>query len=149
MNVMMLAALLAGADPEPVTPPKGPPPMISHLKNDGGRVVRLAVEQIPLTYMEKVEVVEGGRKVVKDVFRTKIVLVSKLVIVSTGKESFSTAGGKKLDEVEAMKRLRAGAIAAVSADGKPVDKTYLRALKPDTLVLVPAPTPAADAGKKE
>ncbi|MGL4550634.1 MAG: hypothetical protein ACRC33_05565 [Gemmataceae bacterium] len=63
--------------------------------------------------------------------------------------TFQTAGGKKLDPAEALKKLATPTLVVVSADGRPVDEGFLAALKPGTLVVVvPSPsgiTPVAPA----
>jgi len=140
--VVLTALLLAGPDPEPATPPKGPPPVMAYLKADGGRVARFVNEQVMVQVVEKVKEVVGGKEIFKDVVRTKAVPVSRMMLFPADGAAYSTAGGKKLDDAEGRKRLAAGVMAALSSDGKPVDKAYLKAMKPDTLVVVPGRLPA-------
>ncbi len=51
------------------------------------------------------------------------------------KPTVTTADGKPVKPEEAKKRLAAGAIVIVSANGKPVGEPFLKLVKPDTLVL--------------
>jgi hypothetical protein len=139
--ILLATMLLAGADPEPSAPPKGPPPATSYIKIQDGRVVQLAVEMIAQQDFVDEKIVVDGKEFLRKVLRTRYVPVSRMMLLSTGEGSFSTAGGKKLTAAEAMKRLAAGEIGVISSDGKPVDKEYLKALKPGTLVVVPVPAP--------
>lgn len=48
---------------------------------------------------------------------------------------FSDAAGKKLTADEFRKRVKVGSVVLVAADENPVDRVYLTALKPDTVVV--------------
>jgi hypothetical protein len=141
MHTLILSALLsAGADPEPITPPKGPPPQMSFLEAKGGKVTRTRIVVVPVTFAVKEKVVEGG--VAKEVAKyvTKLETIQERSIVSLAKATITTAGGKKLTEADALKRLAGGAAVVLSDDGIPIEKAYLRAFKPDTLVIVIPPS---------
>ena len=75
--------------------------------------------------------------VTKIEFVEKKQTVEDLVPVSYDevKPTVTTADGKLVAAEEAKKRLSAGAITLVSANGKPVGEPYLKLVKPDTLVL--------------
>ena len=50
-------------------------------------------------------------------------------------ETFTTADGSKLTSEEAIRRLKGGAVALVSTDGKPVDSGWIRVLPKDTILI--------------
>ncbi len=142
-ELLVIAALFA--DPEPVTPPKGPPPSLTYMQSRRGLFVRWSMQAIPVTEARIVEVVEGGKTIKKMVTVTKYVMQTVAVEMSPKDMIFSTAGGKKLETADAVKRLADGALVVLSANGAAVDAAFLRALKPETLVVIQplgAPTPA-------
>jgi hypothetical protein len=56
-----------------------------------------------------------------------------------------TPDGKQLPIDEVWKRLKPNTIIAISADSNTPDNAYLRALNPETLVLIPGPRPSGIA----
>jgi hypothetical protein len=150
MHALILSAFLsAGADAEPLTPPKGPPPQLSFLEAKDGKVTRRVTELVPIAKEEEYTVLVGGVPEKRKRVVTMTMAVQRVVELSLAKATITTAGGKKLKEADALKRLAGGAIAVLSGDGRPVDAAYLRALKPDTLVIVmPATVPMPLPEKK-
>jgi hypothetical protein len=146
MTTLLMAALLAsGADPaDPVVKlPTGSAPTMMVLQAKDKMLVREATvkvtEAVPVT--ETVTV--GGREVTRTVLRT--VEKERKVTTSYPIEgtTFQTAGGKKLEKEEGLKKLATPTLVVVSSDGKPVDEGFLATLRPGTLVVVP---PMAAAG---
>ncbi len=147
-GLLVIAALFA--DPEPVKPPKGPPPDIAFCKMEGGSLKRNIFAFVPEEFSVKVKYVKDGKTYEKEERRTRLAVAIVMSELPPAGLTFTTAGGKKIEAAEARKKLGAGAIAAFSADGRPVDPSYLKALKPDTVVVVApvygAPTPVPKAG---
>jgi hypothetical protein len=56
--------------------------------------------------------------------------------VPLAKGKWSTADGKEVTANAVAARLKPGTLVLLTADGKPVNETYLRSFKDDTLVLV-------------
>ena len=146
MTTLLMAALLAsGADPaDPVVKlPTGTAPTMMVLQAKDKMLVRESTVKVGETVPVLEEVTVGGKKVTRTVYRT----VEKELKTSTAYPiegtTFQTAGGKKLEKEEALKKLATPTLVVVSSDGKPVDEGFLAALKPGTLVVV---TPMAATG---
>ncbi|MBY0228357.1 MAG: hypothetical protein K2W96_03660 [Gemmataceae bacterium] len=140
MHAILLLSLLS-TDAEPFTAPKGAAPTVVHLKA-GGKVVRQMTKLVPFVFTVKVKVMLDGKVVEKEEARTAIKSVTEETVAEIGMASYSTADGKKLEGEALKKALAKDQIAVLSADGKPVDRSYLKAFKADTLVIVPMIDPA-------
>ncbi len=139
MGLFLLAFLSAGADPEPRITPEGPPPTLVFLTVSAGKVVRPVLGTVVREEEKEVVRVVGGR------------VVRELVPITRGGPglverpwpmegaTFGLAGGGRIDAAAFKQRLGEGAAVIVSADGRPVHPGYLKAFKPSTLVLIPAP----------
>jgi hypothetical protein len=136
MTPLLLSAfLLAGADPEPASPPKGLPPILAYGSEKGGEIQLTMTKSIPVVEARVEKVMEGGKVVERVVQVTKHVLTSSQIVLPREGVTYATASGKKLDASEARKRLARGVIVAVSPDGNPVDPEYLKRFKPDLIVV--------------
>src|SRR5262245_6558484 len=105
LSSMLIATfLLTGADPEPDSIPKGPPPKLMAVKGGGGDTMVInETFQVPVTVSKKVVVEEGGKKVEKIVNETMMVSQVRAMIISFKGAKGRTAGGKKLDADEVAK----------------------------------------------
>jgi hypothetical protein len=135
MTPLLLSTfLLAGADPKPSSPPKGPSPTFAFGSLKGGEASLDITHSVPATESRIEQEVEGGKITEKAVQVTKSMYVTKQMTHPLDGVSFATAGWKKLD-AEVKKRLAKGAIAALSSDGHPVGPKLLKHLKPDLQVM--------------
>jgi hypothetical protein len=145
-SVLIASFVLTGADPEPDSIPKGPPPKLVAVKGGGDTMMVTETVMVPITIARKVVVEEGGKKVEKVVTETTTRTEMRTRMISFKGATGRTAGGKKLDADEVIKRLAKPQVLAISADGKPIDAAYLRLLKSDTLVVELAAAGAVGGG---
>lgn len=147
-SLILSAALLAPAAPVPRdTAPNtaGPAPRVLALKADASGTVRVVGStpvKVTVTnthFVIETVVVNGQqvqqqvqKQVEQDIVTTQY--VNKTLAEFNGK--FATAEGTPLTLEEATSRLKNGATLLASSDGKPIAKAWLRAVSPDTVVLV-------------
>ncbi|MBY0230584.1 MAG: hypothetical protein K2W96_14965 [Gemmataceae bacterium] len=138
MLAILLAALLAGADPGPAGPPRGQPPRLEFVSVREGRIVQGPTEYKNVWETRFREVLRDGRVVVIPfaVMRRAPIATPAYTIINA---RFRTARGDKLTLDEAKKRIGGGALAVLAADRLPVDPKWLAALAPETLVVIPEP----------
>jgi hypothetical protein len=147
-SLVLSAALIAPAAPLPrdAAPAQtGPAPLVLSLKADTGGAVRI-VGNIPTkvtvtnTYVTIEQVVVDGkpvqRQVQKQVDQDIVTQQYFNKTLADCKGTFATADGKPLTVDEATNRVKAGAPVLVSSDGKPIARSWLRAVSPDTVVMV-------------
>lgn len=141
MYALLLPALFVpGADAEPPAPPRGAAPQFAYVKaGKGDTLTRTSSVMVPYTVTKDVIKVVCGKKVIEKVTVTEFRTVMVESRLSVEKATFSTAAGKKLDREAALKALATPQMVLISSDGKPVDASYLRAVKPGTLVIVGGP----------
>jgi len=126
------APVPAGADPAPT----GPAPWVIYLKADEN--VR---PQIMVTRMQKVtqtrnvtEIVDG-KPVAKMVTEQVDRLLTTYVQLDTVNAKFATAEGTTLTAANVLKKIKDGAVLLVSADAKPVSKSWLRVIEPEAIIV--------------
>lgn len=138
-------ALLAGravAQPKaPFQTPSGPPPTFLVLTGVDPKAQTVAYTSQVTSHIPQpvtMTIIQNGMqvKVTKTVFVTQMQLVTRKMALKAMK--ITDSAGKALTTEQALERLRPGSILMQSADGRPVDAIYLRALRPETLVIVPA-----------
>jgi hypothetical protein len=138
-SLVLGAAILSPAAPVPrdtVPPPAGPAPVVAVLRADpAGQVLVTGVILETRTVTHKATVVENGQVVTRDVTRplTHTTSVRKPLEELAG--GLATAGGTRLTPEDVAARVKDGASVLVSADGKPVDPAWLRAVDPETVVI--------------
>jgi hypothetical protein len=147
-SLVLSAALMTPAAPIPrdtVPSTTGPAPRVLAMKADSSGAVRV-VGTIPTkvtvtnTYFTIEQVVENGQKVQKQVQKQvdqDIVTAqyfNKTLADFNGK--FATADGTPLTLDEATSRVKNGATMLASTDGKPIARAWLKAVAPDTVVMV-------------
>lgn len=138
-SLLVAAAVAAPAAPVPrdaLPNAAGPAPRVAAVKADASGAVWInayvySKQKVQQTYF----VVENGQQVMKtrEVEQTVSNYVRKTVGDFGGK--LATADGTALSTQEATRRLKDGATLLITADGKPVDKAWLRAVTGDTVVL--------------
>ena len=139
-SLVLSAALMTPAAPLPrdtVPSTPGPAPCVLALKADNGGNVRI-IGTIPtrVTITNTYFVIENNKQVQKQVEQDIVTsqYFNKTLADCNGK--FTTADGKPLTVEEANGRVKKGATVLVSSDGKPIAKAWLRAVAPDTVVMV-------------
>lgn len=136
---LLLAAALAPAAPVPpgsAGVPTGPPPAPMYLKADAtGQVVIIGTVSQVVTINRSVVVNENGKQVVKQEPMQITQHMSTRTALADLNGKFATVGGATLTGAEAANRVCDGAVLFVSADGKPVEKAWLRGLSEDTIVV--------------
>lgn len=142
MHAALLAALwAAGADTEPFTAPTGPAPEVAYVKSSAGGLVKNVQVYVPIVVKKVIEVKVGDKTERREVAVTELRTETRAEMISLDKAAFGTAGGKKLTKAEATKRIGTGAIVVMSPNGVAVDKAFLKAFKPDTVVIITARRP--------
>ncbi|MBM3983753.1 MAG: hypothetical protein FJ304_26495 [Planctomycetes bacterium] len=147
-SLLLAAALVAPAAPLPrdAAPSEpGPAPRVLALKADTSGAVRV-IGTVPTkvtvtnTHFTIEQVVQNGqpvqRQVQKNVDQDIVTTTYLNKSLSEFNGTFSTADGKPLSLADATSRIKNGATVLASADGKPIAKTWLRAVSGDTVVMV-------------
>jgi hypothetical protein len=147
-SLLLTAVLVAPAAPVPLdaAPSQaGPAPRVLALKADAAGAVRV-IGTVPTkvtvtnTYFTIEQVVQNGqpvqRQVQKNVDQDIVTTTYLNKALSEFNGTFSTADGKPLSLADATGRIKYGATVLASADGKPIAKTWLRAVSGDTVVMV-------------
>jgi hypothetical protein len=138
-SLVLTAAVTAPAAPVPrdaVPNPVGPAPVVVYLHADAsGQVMVVATKYQKQKLTRQVFVVEDGKQIQKQVEQEVQVPSNLRSTLTDLQATFTTADGAALTAEEAVRRVKAGAAVLVSADGKPVEKGWLRAAAPDTVVI--------------
>ncbi len=138
-SLLVAAALTAPAAPVPkdtVPNMTGPAPRIVAVKAEAGGTVWITAH---VYQKQKVQhqfvAIENGKQVVKqqEVEQMTSNYVRKSIGDFGGK--FVTADGTSLTSEDAARRLHNGATLLITADGKPVDKGWLKAVASDTIIM--------------
>jgi hypothetical protein len=136
LTMLLLWPSFAFAQPGPT----GAPPIlkvVSKAEKEKGEVLLLTsvTKYVPVT-VEK-EVVVDGMKMKVTV--TENVAVSEMVqeVIKISDGRVITPDGKQLPLDEVWKRLTKNTVVAVSLDGNTPGQAYLRALNPNTLIIIP------------
>jgi hypothetical protein len=139
-SLLVAAAVTAPAAPVPKdTLPNttGPAPRVLAVKADTngtvwvtGQVYQKQKQTITM------QVIENGKPVMKQ--QEREVMTSNYIRKTLGDfgAKFATADGDPLSSEGATRRVRDGAVVLVSADGKPIDKGWLKTVRGDTVVML-------------
>jgi hypothetical protein len=135
-TLLLVVSLIARADAEPDSLPKGPPPRVAVVSARDLRHGAIGRERMLEPVMIEVVVVKGGRKVAQA--ETRMVVRTATHDVERWAEGLkvTTAGGRKLETDEVAVLLNRPRLVLISSDGKPVDPAYLKLYKPGTPVIV-------------
>lgn len=131
-----LAAPAAPVPPDTVPAPTGPAPKVVFLKADAGGQVWVAgvsYEKRKIT-QTIVQIVNGQQQQRQEEREVNVPTYVRKTVQDLGGK-YATAGGETLTPGEAAARVKDGAVVLIAADGKPVDKGWLRAVNPDTVVI--------------
>ena len=138
-SLLLGAALAAPGAPIPkdaAPAPTGPAPWVLYLKaDDTGRTQILVYKNQKVTQNRQVTETVDGKPVTKIVQETVDRILPNYVALDATNPKFITAGGTTLTLDTVMKRAKDGLVVLVSADGKPVEKSWLRTVDPETLII--------------
>src|SRR5262249_46641963 len=130
----------------------GPAPTFMHVRStvpEKGHAILLNLLPVP----RQVAVVEKINVNGQFIERTRIVTAYTFESIQSTYELSGarviTPDGKQLPIDEVWKRLKENVVVAVAGDSNTPNEAYLRALHNDTLVIIPAPTRAADKKKEK
>jgi hypothetical protein len=138
-SLLVAVTITAPAAPTPkdaVPNTSGPAPRIVAVKADANGMVWITAQ---IWEKRKVQqqffVVENGKQVMKqrEVEQPFSTYIHKAI--NDFGATFSTADGLTLSTDEAARRLKDGATLLVTANGKPIDKAWLRAVDGDTVIM--------------
>lgn len=135
---LLVAAAAAPAAPLPAdaTPaPVGPAPWVLHLKSDDAQP-RLLVQRLTTVKQtqQSIKVVNGQRVVEQQVVDVQVPQQTQVTLADFD-GTVAAADGSPVGTAELVRRARDGVTVLVSADGKAVDRAWLRAVAPGTVVL--------------
>jgi hypothetical protein len=139
-SLLLAATLMAPGAPIPkdtAPTPSGPAPRILAVKaNESGTVMIFATVMVKRKIMAQVVVVENGKQVVKQQEQeiTTQTYINKNIEDFGGK--FTAADGTVITADQASRKVRDGATILITADGKPIDPAWLRAVARDTVVMI-------------
>ena len=141
----MLTSLLLGAalaapgapipkDADPA--PTGPAPWVLYLKSDdAGRAQIMVYKNQKITQNRQVTETVDGKPITKMVQETVDRMVASYVLLDSTNPKFATVSGSTMTLETAMKRAKEGLVVLVSADGKPVAKSWLRTIDPEAVIV--------------
>ena len=141
LTLLTLALALPAAPAPKVERPEGPAPRVVMIsRGTEGQVTVLQSEQT-MVPVQKVVTVATADGRTRQVTVTVMVPTHRQVMRRVALENMRIYGhdGKKIDSKEVKKFLTRPMPALLSADGKPVDRFYLRLASKGTLVLVIPP----------
>jgi hypothetical protein len=155
MAGFLFLAGTATAQPKAVPAPRALPPMlrvVTNVHKDDGRIA------FAVTEVKSLKSTKSVRELVDGVFVTRIfpeetpyversihgLTIGVHTVIAPDGTKTTTVGfrvvtpdGKAVSAQDALKRLKEDSVIAISADSEIPDPAFLRALSPDTLVLIP------------
>src|SRR5262245_52688043 len=139
-SLVMAVTLTAPAAPVPrdtLPNTTGPAPRVLAVKADStgtvwitGQIYEKRKQTITMTVME------NGKPVTKQQEREVMTSAYIRKTLSDFGGKFATADGTPLSADDATKRVKDGAVVLISADGKPIDKSWLKTVRDDTVVMM-------------
>jgi hypothetical protein len=139
-SLLVAAAVVAPAAPIPkdaLPNPTGPAPRIFAVKPDANGTIWLTGQVFEKRKQRvNVAVVANGQQVPK--LQEREVLTSNYIRRTLGDfgAKFTTVEGQPLTAEEATRRVKSGAVVLISADGKPIDRTWLKAVTDQAVVML-------------
>jgi hypothetical protein len=111
--------------------------VIANVDKDKGHIIYAdnIIRMVPV--QKQVMKIVNGQNVVEVVTEYVSVVETRNVLIEAAKSRVITPDGKQLALDEVWKRLKANDVFALAADSNTPAKVYLRALSPDTLVVIP------------
>ncbi|MFO0795882.1 MAG: hypothetical protein U0804_00240 [Gemmataceae bacterium] len=136
---LLVAAAVAPAAPVPaaaVPAPAGPAPWVVHLKTDDANQLRLLV-QTPVTVKQTRQLVKqvNGKQVVEQQVVDVQTVQHTQVSLADLSGTVAAADGTPVGTAELLRRAKDGVTVLISADGKSVDRAWLKAVGSNTVVV--------------
>lgn len=138
-SLVLGTALASPAAPVPADSamnPAGPAPRVVYLKGDANGNVTIygyTIQKVRQT-RQRVEIVNGQQIVKQEQVELPQQMYFQRQLAESGAK-LTTAEGTELSAADAVNRVKGGAAVLISADGKPVERAWLRAVAPDTVVV--------------
>jgi hypothetical protein len=135
LTAFLLLASRATAQPAP----SGPPPVFKVVHGADkakGQIIFLETVTKTLPVQKQIEVIMNGVKVKQLVTELVLVQETRTTAVDAAKSRVITPDGKQLPIDEVWKRLKQNTVVVISGDGNTPAQAYLRALNPETLVVI-------------
>ncbi len=125
------------------------PPDFVKIEDKGGKLAAAVTLTKYQTVNRAVTVVENGRPTTKTVTEMVPMTVTETRVLDAEAGEFYTPAGEKIDPKKLGGVLKAGAVLAVSRDGKPVDPDVVKKNAEVVAVLVPKGAAVAKAESKD
>ncbi len=139
-SLLVAATLTAPAAPLPrdtVPNLSGPAPRIVSVKADKtGKVWLTGNTYTKRMVKQSTSVMENGKRVVKQKDVERLMATHFRKELGDFGEKFTTAEGLPLSVKEVTDRVKDGATLLITADGKPVDPSWLRTVSRDTVIMI-------------
>jgi hypothetical protein len=139
-SLLITAAITAPGAPIPkdtIPGPTGPTPRILAVKANGtGSIWIFATIYEKRKIQQQFFVMENGKQVMKQQEQEIIASSSVQKCLGDFGGKFTTAEGAVLTTEQVARRVKDGATILVTADGKPIDPSWLQAVSGDTIVMV-------------
>jgi hypothetical protein len=103
-------------------------------------IVETLHKAVPVT-VERVVVVNGKEERVTET-RQQMVAEQRMIVIDMSNSRVITPDEKQLPLDDVWKKMKANSVIVMSANGNTPAAAYLRALNPETMVLIPGPPPA-------
>jgi hypothetical protein len=138
-SLLVVAALSAPGAPIPkdaIPNPVGPAPRVLAVRaNSGGGVTIIAIVYEKRKIQQQFFVMENGKQVMKQ--QETEIMTSTYIHKNLGDfgGKFTTADGADITAEQATRRAKDGATILITADGKPIDQSWLKAVGGDTVVM--------------
>jgi hypothetical protein len=138
-SLLVVAAIATPGAPIPkdtLPNPIGPAPRVLAVKaNVGGGVTIIAIVYEKRKIQQQFFVMENGKQVLKQ--QETEIMTSTYIHKNLGDfgGKFTTADGADITSEQAIRRVKEGATILITADGKPIDPSWLRAVGGDTVVM--------------
>jgi len=140
----MFASLLIAAAAAPAAPlpadtnpaPAGPAPWVLHLKGDDAGQLRVVVQKLVTTKQVRTIAKNVNGQLVHEQQTVDVQIPQHTTVTLADFDGTVTAAdGSPVGPAELVRRARDGVTVLVSADGKAVDRAWLRAVGPNTVVV--------------
>jgi hypothetical protein len=125
------------------------PPDFVKIEDKGGKLTAPITVLKYQALQQPVTAIENGRPVTRTVTQAVPVTVTESRVLDAEAGDWFTPAGEKLDPKKLGEVLKAGAVLAVSRDGKPLDPEVAKKNKEVVAVLVPKGTAVAKAEPKD
>lgn len=137
LGTVLLAPTAAPVPADAIPTPNGPAPQVAYLKADANGDVWVSGYKMQKQKGTRSQYVnENGKQVLKSVpFEQTVPVNFRQKLADLGGK-MTAADGTELTPDVVARRVKDGAPVLISADGKPVEKGWLRAVRPDAVVIV-------------